>query len=265
LLAACGDNVTEVPDRADWTGEAATIPCLPNLDGEIYEPELPTALGIPIHYRVSPDGAEREVNLSGVVEDGTRVWDWGTDDASDARLTVQAAPLAGHWYDSSFPGGQFVLPVDAGGSLEGVYERDVSGLYLLGLASAAESPAEGQTLVVYTQRIATLEFPIRPGESWQSSSTITGATIRGLPYAGYDTYDVEVDAFGRLRLPDLTFTQVHRVRTSLTEIPVVGFPRTVKQVSFVAECFGEVARATSRDGELTENFTTAAEVRRLGL
>ena len=38
-----------------------------------------------------------------------------------------------------------------------------------------------------------------------------------------------------------------------------------RQVSFLFECFGEVARATSRDDEQAVDFTTAAEVRRLGM
>ena len=34
------------------------------------------------------------------------------------------------------------------------------------------------------------------------------------------------------------------------------------QISFLFECFGEVARATSQPNETNQDFTTAAEVRR---
>ena len=89
--------------------------------------------------------------------------------------------------------------------------------------------------------------------------------VQGLPYAGRDTYQIEVSGAGELVLPDVTFTQVLRVRTHLTAQPAVGASRSQWQVSFLFECFGEVARATSRDGETAADFTTAAEVRRFGL
>jgi len=72
------------------------------------------------------------------------------------------------------------------------------------------------------------------------------------------------DAIGTMILPDFTFTQVHRVRTNLTNAPVVGATSTTRQVSFIFECFGEVARATSQTNEPNVDFTTAAEQRRLG-
>jgi hypothetical protein len=39
----------------------------------------------------------------------------------------------------------------------------------------------------------------------------------------------------------------------------------VRQTSWFFECFGEVARAKSRTDEPNEDFTVAAEVRRLSL
>jgi hypothetical protein len=67
-------------------------------------------------------------------------------------------------------------------------------------------------------------------------------------------------------LPHLTFTDAYRVRTKVTVEPAVGgVTVTRRQVSFLFECFGEVARATSRDDEALEDFTQAAEVRRFSL
>jgi hypothetical protein len=94
---------------------------------------------------------------------------------------------------------------------------------------------------------------------------VKNATLRGLPYAGQDSYAISVDAAGELILPSITFTQALRVRTTVTATPAAGAAVTTKQVSFLFECFGEVARATSQTGETQDNFTTAAEVRRLGL
>jgi hypothetical protein len=44
-----------------------------------------------------------------------------------------------------------------------------------------------------------------------------------------------------------------------------GAPQINRQVSFLSECFGEVGRASSQPGETNDNFTTAAEQRRLGM
>jgi hypothetical protein len=54
------------------------------------------------------------------------------------------------------------------------------------------------------------------------------------------------------------------VYTKVSIQPAAGESATTRQVSFLFECFGEVARATSQNGESDEDFNTAAEVRRLG-
>ena len=52
--------------------------------------------------------------------------------------------------------------------------------------------------------------------------------------------------------------------TSLLPLDV-GASTSRRQVSFLFECFGEVARATSLPDETVVDFTTAAELRRLSL
>ena len=103
------------------------------------------------------------------------------------------------------------------------------------------------------------------GKSWVSVGTVVNGTIRALPYAGRDTYQVSVDAAGRLELTDLTFTQALRVRTRITVEPAVGASVVRRQVSWLFECFGEVARAVADPTDLAENFTRTTELRRLGL
>jgi hypothetical protein len=88
--------------------------------------------------------------------------------------------------------------------------------------------------------------------------------VRGLPYAGRDTYQIRIDGSGALELPDVAFTQALRVRTTLSIEPAVGVPVIRRQVGFVFECFGEVARAVSQDNEMADDFTTTTELRRLG-
>lgn len=266
LGAGCGENQT-FPEREPIGSEPLQpLTCRPNLDGRIDREELAPTLDVPLSLRVSPGNTPREIDVEGSInEEGGRVWDWSADLADDKVARISATSLSGKWYANAFPGGEFVAPVDAGGTLWAVYRTDAEGLWMLGLASAVESPAEQKVLMPYTQPVVLHRYPLQPGMSWKSVGEVRNATFQGLPYAGRDTYEVSVDAVGALSLPDFIFTQVHRVRTRVTIEPAVGSPSTRHQVSFLFECFGEVARATSLEGETEENFTTAAEIRRLGL
>jgi hypothetical protein len=266
VLAACGPNLTPVPHGGYNAPEQTALPCLPNLDGKIDSDEALHVLGVSEHMLVSPAGATRQVDLDGAVgSDGVREFDWGTDLADDQLASFTATAASAKWYASSFPSDAFVVAYDAGDALESVYRQDSATLWLLGLASTEENPPQGKTLLVYSTPIAVLRFPLQVGSSWTSMSVVQNGTVLGLPYAGKDTYDVRDDASGRLILPDLTFTQAHRVRTTVTLEPAVGPAIVRRQVDFIFECFGEVARASSRDNETNDDFTTAAEIRRLSL
>jgi hypothetical protein len=265
--AACGDNRTH-PGEPDpyQPGDAGVFSCLPNLDGRIDADELQTAIGVPLQLLVSPAGATRAVDLGGSVDGaGKRFWDWSAPASDDQSTEIAAHELVGAWFAGSFPTGQFTLQVDLAGRTQGIYRRDDAAISLLGLASTDEDPSEGKTLLVYDTPIPVTRFPVVDGDAWTATSTVVNGTIQGLPYAGRDTYEVHVDGAGKLLLPDLTFTQAFRVRTKVTVSPSVGQALTRRQVSFLFECFGEVARATSRDNETAEDFTTAAEIRRLAL
>lgn len=266
-LAGCVDNITPAPERELYQGGTSPIPeCVPNLDGRIDANELIPALGVPVGFRISPAGQERPVDIAGALDQqGVRVWDWTSDDGTDQLLRVAAAELAGKWYADRFPGGEFVLPLGADGGLEGVYSKTNTALLLHGFASPTANPTEGQTLVVYTDPVTTLRFPLQSGDSWVSVGQVRNGKIYDLPYAGQDTYEVSVDATGELWLPDLSFDEVLRVRTHVTTQPAVGTPTSRRQVSFFFECFGEVARAVSFPGETDSNFRRASEVRRLGV
>ncbi|HEX7666333.1 MAG TPA: hypothetical protein VF407_17525 [Polyangiaceae bacterium] len=265
-VSACGENQTH-PTHADYdAGVPAALACVPNLDGTIEASEIQPAVGIPLSYLVSPSGVTRDVDVAGKVDgDGHLVWDFSVDYANDQIARIQAQDLAGKWYASSFPSNAFVVAQDAGDRLEGVIIFDSSGYHLCGLASTDENPPEGKTLYVYDTPVDVYRFPLTSGLSYESVGTVQNATLRGLPYAGTDTYDIKVDGAGTLELPDYTFTQALRVRTTLTATPAAGTAVTTRQVGFLFECFGEVARATSQTNETNDDFTTAAEVRRLGL
>lgn len=267
--AACGENETPPPAKGSYeAGAPVALSCVPNLDGMIEARELAPALGVTAVYLVSPADKTRDVDLIGAVDpQGRTTWRFGTDYADDqiARLTAQK--LEGTWFAGSFAGlpNAFVAPIDAGGTTMGVYTHDERELSLHGIASTVENPPEGKTLLVYETPIALYRFPLAPGKAWSTTSETRNATLRGLPYAGRDTYDVTVDGAGTVTLPDFVLTQAMRVRTHVTIIPAAGQTTTQWQTGFVFECLGEVVRATSALNEPSPDFTTARELRRLGL
>ena len=160
--------------------------------------------------------------------------------------------------------GAFVTPFDAGGTVDNIARQTDQSLLLLGVASDDQSPAEGQTLLIYDNPVEILRFPIQPGTEFVSTGVVQNGTLRGLPYAGKDVYEVRVDAEGSVVLPSLWFQQAFRVRTKVTVQPAVGASTSRRQVSYFSECFAEVVRATSLPDEPNEDFTTAAELRRIG-
>lgn len=268
-LSACSVNQTPPPAHGEYeAGAEAPLACVPNLDGKIEARELAPVTGVAATYLVSPPGKTRPVDLAGHANaDGQLEWDLGVDYADDLVAKIAAEPLEGRWYAGSFSGltDAFVTPIDAGHTTEGVYTEDEHGFYLHGVASTTPDGPAGKTLLVYASKITLYELPLAPGAAWTSVGEVKNGTFRGLPYAGRDTYDVKVDGSGVVVLPDLTITQAMRVRTTVTLSPVAGQVTTTRQVSFLFECLGEVARATSKPNEPDESFTTAAELRRLGL
>jgi hypothetical protein len=265
LLVACGPNRTIV-DHPDYVPPGPMpLPCQPNLDGQIDDSEAKAALGVPESLLVSPFGVQRTIDLNGTVDSqGHRIWDYGSDYADDQVAHLSAQPLKDQWFASSFPNGSYVVPVDVGGTVLGVYSDDGSTLLLHGVASSQQSPLDGQTLLPYLSPVELYKYPLTVGKSWVSAGEIHNGVLHGIPYAGRDTYEVSIDAAGQLVLPDVTFTQTLRSRTTVTLEPAVGASISRRQVSWLFECFGEVARATSNNNEPQDNFTTTSELRRLG-
>jgi len=259
--SGCIPDEAPPPDKSPYEPAAPVLTCLPNLDGQLDASELRPGLGAQLRLLVNAAGTTRAVDLAGA--GGT--WDWSADYADDRLAVLEAKPLAGQWFASSFPEATFVAPVDVAGELWGVYRHTDAALELFGMASAVDAPLGSRTLLVYQQPVQLYRFPLKPGASWTATGKVLNGTYHGLPYAGTDTYEFSVDAAGELLLRDLTFSQVLRVRTRVQVTPAVGIPTSRRQVGFLAECYGEVARATSRDNETDTDFTTAAELRRVGL
>lgn len=269
LSSACSTNETPPPQHAVYDGGVGTaLPCVPNLDGKITSKELVPQIGIPATFLVSPLGKERTVDVLGAGNpQGKLSWAFAADFADDQVAKIAAQRLDGKWYATSFAGltNPVVVALDVGGRNEGVYTQDDTGFFLHGVASAAPDGPEGKTLLVYSAPIMLYRFPLENGSAWTSFAEVKNGLVRGLPYAGKDTYEVRVDGTGELNLPDFVLTQALRVRTKVTIAPSAGQITTTRQVGFLFECLGEVARATSKLNEPDDNFSAASELRRLGL
>lgn len=247
FLGACYDNRTFPKHQPYQPPQQQPLACLPNLDGKITAEELVVTYGVNAHYLVSPAGEERTVDVSGKIDDqGRRYWDWGAEYASDQLMNVSPQPLSDQWFAANFPGGQFVTSFDAGGVIQAVYSLDSEGLYLHGVASREENPAGGKTLLAYQQPVLLYQLPLSVGQKRVAVGEVRNGFFQGLPYAGRDTYEVEVDSAGRLELTQFVFTQALRVRTRTTVEPAVGQSSSQRQVSFLFECYGEVARERAR-------------------
>ena len=187
VLAGCGDNETHPTVEHDPYADAGEVPlsCVPNLDGKIDVSEMQATLDVPVSFLVSAAGTKRAVDVVGVVDDsGKRTWDWSSDVASDRTVSLVASALDGKWYAASFPGGKFTTPMDAAGTLEGVYSEDDKTFWLHGVASTEKDPKAGRTLLVYAPPIALYRFPLTVGASWVSAGQVTNGLIKGLPFAG---------------------------------------------------------------------------------
>ena len=270
----CIDNQTH-PDLQPWLppgNGSSLIGCTPNLDGVIASSELVAAIGIPARYRLSFDQAiEPQGQISA---SGKRTWDWGWSSAGEQALTIAAEDIQTKWYAADFAGGQFTTPFDLENKLDAVYTKDDKGLWLIGLVSRQQKPAGGVTRLRYDPPVLAVKLPLKAGDAWTSVGKVqkeldadgnSKNKFNGLPYAGSDTYAYKVTAGGSLVLPDLAVDQVLQVSVEVKLEPVVGKASTSRQISFFAECLGEVARAVATTDEPAELFTKAAQLRRLGL
>lgn len=252
-LAACGVNQTPQPEPAPELPS-----CVPNRDGVITEDEMPIAFGATARYYASPAGVMRTIATSGTA------WDLSEEYPDDVVIALGPTKIKDQWYGSEFASAQFAA--DAGSGLDGIYHQDAQGLWLDGTASREEAPAGGKTLIRYPQPLPVLRFPIEGGDAFEATGVISDGIVNGLPFIGTDEITVEVTGDGRVDVPYVRFSPALRVLTLVTRTPSTGTPVvTRRNVIFLFECFGEVARAESRTDEPNAEFTTAAYLRRFAL
>jgi hypothetical protein len=267
IVAACEAGVDErVPDASD--SDTSTIQpapdagpmCRGNGDGVVSRDEVVFAPGVAVRYRINPAGTTVSVNVDGDMRpDGTRAWDFS--DPNGDLVSYQLITTDGAWFASSFPTAQYAARIDPRAPELGVYRATNTALELLGVAG--EDEASG-TLVQYDNPVPLVRFPLVNGATWTADAMVVNGMVDHTPIASRDHYDVTVDAAGEVNVGVLTFRNTLRIRVESTQMFPAGPGMRHIQYLWMTECYGEVARITSTDGEVDPSFGTASEFRRIG-
>ena len=261
-LAGCSETGTVGPDATDGYQPLpdAAPTCTGNNDGIITRDELPVVMGVGVDYLVNPPATSVSVDPDGTTDGGgNTIWDFTSTDG--LVMTITLAPVWDTWAATSFPDAMYSAQLKADSPTLGVYRVDDQAVWLLGFAS----PQANHTLAVYDPPVPSLRFPIEVGLNWVSVGEIRNAMLDGQPFASTDTYRISVDMKGTGRLPYLDLLNTLRVRVDLTQSLAGGTTLRWIQYIFLHECYGEVGRIVSLEGELNPQFETASEFRRLAL
>ena len=235
----------------------APVPgCTPNNDGMITSAEVPLVAGLHATFRIAENVP---VSTAGTMQpDGSRVWDLTAALSGDHDVLVETLSPIGAWYASSFANATYATPLSDTSTLLGVFQANTSAVLLQGVVSPTS--ASPQTELTYAPAVPSLKFPLKLNDTWQTMSTVTG-TASGIQSVYTEAYTTTVDATGQLKTPYGAFA-VMRVHTVLTR--TIGVVVTItRSDAFVAECFGPIASIVSTTDETNDEFTNAAEVRRL--
>jgi hypothetical protein len=262
LEASVEAGVESSTEASSGGGEGGI--CQPNNDGVVTLAELPMAAGLHANFLIAENVT---MNTAGTAEpDGTIDWDFSAALSGDHTVIITTDALTGQWFASQFTSATYTSKLSDTETFLGVYQGTTSGLLLQGVVTPTTTSPE--TDVSYTPPAEIIDVPLQVGTTWTSTSTVKG-TADGIPDSTYtEKYASVVDAKGTLKVPYGTF-QVLRVQTTLTRtvVPLTDI-ETTQTMTFVAECFGPVARLTSQTTTAPEAvpgnaFTSVAEAWRL--
>ncbi|MBI5495988.1 MAG: hypothetical protein HY904_13265 [Deltaproteobacteria bacterium] len=258
-------NTPDAATQHDGGQADAGAACPHDEDNTLTAAELPLALGVPVRFLEAADAGPLAVDLVGTVASGAVQWDFTGAVPGDRPIEVSALALDGLWFKDHYPEATYVVALDGAATLYAVYRRTATELTLLGEASAALDV----TRTVHTPPVTVLRFPLVLGVSFSTTTQTTG-TLEGNPfYLSNDTYELTVDAAGRVLVPAGSF---HTLRVRLVQdvsVPIAVWPFALNyhwvRYSFMTPCYGVVTQVVSQEGEAEVVFTQAAELRRLGL
>ena len=242
--------------------------CLPQNNGTITRAQEPLQAGLSATYRTATNVT---VDTAGTSVDGGYVWDFSGALTGDQDEAVTLQPVTGQWYvsgSSTFATASYATQLSPTSTLLGIFDLTETALQLVGVASPTGTvpPPIGstQTLLTYATPITVLQFPLTLGQTWTSTSNVTG-TADGIDFAYpyTETYTNTVDKSGLVLTPYST-TPFPVLRVSTVLVRTVDFvPTTTRSFSFVAQCFSAVATITSNANETQTEFSTAASIQRL--
>ena len=238
--------------------------CQPAGDNKIRRDRFPAITGSSAPFLIRLDAP---VDTAGEPADDGRRWDLSSQGDDDFTAQVTLEDPGDHWFGDLFPHATYAAPLSQGEDDEmGIFQITDDALLMVGIAS----PEDGyfRTELEYDPPVTVLSFPLELDKSWSTETRVSGS-FGGNHVHGHDeVYTTSVDQAGTLKTPYGTF-DVLRVNTHLEqEVWMGGFVWVTTEVqthTFVAECFGTVARITSPDDQVGTEFDEAREIMRLGL
>ena len=251
------DGGADAPTTFDTGTPDSPLPgCSASDAGTITAAQVPLGPGLHAKFLIAENVT---ISTAGTTQpDGTRIWDFSGALSGDHDVLVETLSPMGAWYASQFANATYATQLSDTSDLLGVFQVTSSALNLLGVVSPSNGNPE--TELSYSPVVPSLAFPLSMGASWSTNATVTG-TASSIPSTYLQSYQSSVDATGTMKTPFGTFNvlRVHTVVTSNT----AGVLSVVRSDSWVTDCFGPVAAATSQTDETNDEFTNAAEVRRL--
>jgi hypothetical protein len=249
-----GADLQRGPPDAFLTLDAIAAECHYNGDGVIERSEEPFIVGLGALFAVNPSGSTASVDLN--AQNG--VWDFSAAVPNETKTYDQLLSPAGAWWAGDFPNATYAELLEEGQSLYGVYAVTSTALQLLGIVSS-DSGVQ-RTELTYDTPIDMIRFPLTQTSSWTIQANVSG-TASGAFFAAQETWSFTVDARGTAKVPAASFDTL-RLRANYTQ--TYGLLVTQRIIYLhLAECYGAVARIRSQDNEPSNDFTQAAEYRRL--
>lgn len=252
----CGDVEVD-GGTGDGDVDGQTVVCTPNHDGIITLNELPFAPGRMGTFRIATDATWSTAGTA--MPMNQRRWDLSGALANDQDRDLALVAPATAWWAPTFPTATYATPLSSKSELRGVFELGTDHLDLPGVVSPDTA---SKTELVYDPPARVLAVPLEAGGTWTTTSTVSGYA-QGV-YSAYwytEVYESTVDQAGTMVTPYGEFP-VLRIATDLTRTSGFTPLKTTRTFTWIAECFGPVATASSQSFESNE-FSNIAEVRRL--
>ena len=251
---SCSPRAARTRRRSPMPRAARCPACVPNRDGVITADELPIALGATVDYYSSTNTHGRADRRRRGLSASERADD--TVDRARARRARRAVVRR----DRSRAASSSSTPAAAStASITRMRRRCGS------TAPRRRRDGANKTLIVYPTPLPVLRFPVADGEMLH----VDGRAHRRRSTACRSTAPTSSTSTSPARAastcPYVQFSPVLRVRRRAVRTDGRARASRKRTTIFLFECFGEVARAESKQDETNPDFTTAAYLRRFAL